>query len=133
MKRVRINSAVVLAGFLTATGVLHFASPPFFDQIVPRALPGPPRCWTYLSGAVELGVAAALAVPRTRRLGGWGAAALFVAVLPANVQMAIDWQDRPLPDRLVAYGRLPLQIPLIVWALWIARSKPRRITSRVDG
>ncbi len=122
MKRFRTSSAVVLAGFLTVTGVLHFASPSFFDQMVPRALPGPPRYWTYLSGVAELGVAAALAMPRTRKLGGWVAATLFVAVFPANVQMAIDWQDRPLPYRLTAYSRLPLQIPLILWALWIARS-----------
>ncbi|PZS08668.1 MAG: hypothetical protein DLM55_08290, partial [Acidimicrobiales bacterium] len=93
-------SAGVLAGFLSVTGVLHFTSPGFFDEIVPRALPGSARLWTYLSGAAELSVAAALAVPRTRKLGGYGAATLFLAVFPANVQMAIDWGDRPLSERL---------------------------------
>ncbi len=127
MKRPGAVSAVVLAGFLTVTGVLHFASPSFFDEMVPRALPGPARLWTYLSGAAELAVATALAVPRTRRFGGWAAAALLVALFPANVQMAIDWSDRPLPERLAAYGRLPLQIPLIVWALWIAFRAPRAV------
>ncbi len=123
MKRYKVGAGV-LAGFLTVTGALHYVSPGFFDEIVPRALPGSARLWTYLSGAAELSVAAALAVPRTRKLGGYAAAALFLAVFPANVQMAIDWGDRPLSERLVAYGRLPLQIPLIIWALWAARSAP---------
>ena len=58
--------------------------------------------------------------PRTRRLGGLAAAALFVAVLPANVQMARDWRDRPAPLRLAAYARLPLQVPLVVSGLRVA-------------
>ena len=107
----------VLIGILGGAGVAHFAIPRGFDDIVPTALPGSPRLWTYTSGVAELAVAAAVAVPRTRRLGGVLAAALFVAVLPANVQMAVDWSDRSLSQRLIAYGRLPLQIPL-VWLAW---------------
>lgn len=106
---------------LAATSVLHFATPAPFDSIVPRALPGPPRRWTYLSGAAELAVAAAVALPRTRRLGGLAAAALFAAVFPANVQMALDWQRRPPAHRTVAWGRLPLQLPLIAWAVRASR------------
>jgi len=51
----------------------------------------------------------------------WSAAALFLAVYPANLYMAWDWRDRELADRLVAYGRLPLQIPMIWWAVISAR------------
>ena len=42
---------------------------------------------------------------------------LFAAVFPANVQMAIDWRHRAAPLRAVVIGRLPLQVPLIWWAL----------------
>jgi uncharacterized membrane protein len=42
-------------------------------------------------------------------------------VYPANLYMAWDWRDRELSERLVAYGRLPLQIPLIWWAVALAR------------
>ena len=121
MSRLRIGPARSLAGMLAATGVLHIVAPKQFDTIVPRWLPGPRRRWTYLSGAAELGVAAAVAAARTRRWGGLVAAALFVAVFPANVQMALAWRTKPLPYRAAAWARLPLQIPLIAWALRASR------------
>lgn len=113
------RSALRLAALLGGSGVLHFATPKPYDAIVPPALPGSARTWTYLSGVAELVVAAAIAVRRFRRLGGLLAALLFVAVFPANLQMAIDYQraGKPLPARLVAFGRLPLQVPLVLWAL----------------
>jgi uncharacterized membrane protein len=113
--------AAALAGLLGVSGVGHFARPRFFDAIVPRSLPGEPRPWTYASGIAELGVATALAVPRTRRLGGYAAAALFVAVFPANVSMALRWSARSPRERAIAYGRLPLQVPLVLWALRVGR------------
>jgi uncharacterized membrane protein len=84
------------------------------------------RCrWTYVSGAAELAVATAVAVPATRRVGAACAAGLFAAVLPANVQMAVDWRERPLPLRAVAYGRLPLQVPLVLWARKVHKGASR--------
>ncbi|MEU0300782.1 DoxX family protein [Streptomyces sp. NPDC006175] len=112
----RTPSPLLLAGLLAAAGVAHFAVPEPFDAIVPRALPGRPRSWTRASGAVELVLAAGLAVPRTRRLSARASALLFVGVFPANVRMAYDWRDRPAPARALAYGRLPLQVPLYLWA-----------------
>ncbi len=105
---------------LAATGVLHFLTPRPFDAIVPRIMPGRPRTWTHVSGAAELACAAAIACPRTRGAGAVAAAALFAGVFPANVQMALDWRNRPLPFRIAAYGRLPLQVPLVLWALRVA-------------
>ncbi len=113
--------AYALAGLLAAAGVSHFVVPGFYNRIVPHALPGSSRTWTLLSGGVELGAAAALLPARSRRLAATFTAVLFVAVFPANVQMAFDWRHRPLVDRLAAYGRLPLQIPLLWWALKVRR------------
>ena len=113
--------ARTLAALLTTTGVAHLAVPAPFDAIVPRALPATPRFWTLASGVAELAVAVAVAVPRTRRAGAAAAAALFVAVLPANVKMARDWSDRPAALRVLAWGRLPLQVPLVAWALAVRR------------
>lgn len=129
----RQRSARLLAGLLATAGTAHFVAPGFFDRIVPRALPGSARTWTHVSGAAELAVAAGLALPRTRRTGGLLAAGLFTAVFPANVQMARDWRDRPAPYRAVAYGRLPLQVPLVLWALKVARDADRWSRPAPDG
>ncbi|NMH97131.1 hypothetical protein [Pseudonocardia acidicola] len=119
--RLRPSRAAALATFLAGAGATHVVAPRFFDRIVPDQLPGSARFWTLASGAAELGVAAAVAAPRTRRPGGLAAAALFAAVFPANVKMARDWSDRSAPERTIAYARLPLQIPLILWALRVRR------------
>ncbi|WP_051407207.1 hypothetical protein [Nocardia sp. CNY236] len=116
--------ALVLAALLIGSGVLHFARPKPFDSIVPRLLPGRARDYTYASGVAELGVAATLMIPRTRGLGGRLAAALFVAVFPANVQFATDTIANENAARVVKIGsvlRLPLQIPLITQALAVSR------------
>jgi uncharacterized membrane protein len=117
------KQALGLAALLGASGVLHFARPRPYDSIVPPALPGSRRAWTYASGAAELAVALAVAHPRTRRLGGLAAAALFVGVFPANVKMAVDWRHAPPARRAIAYGRLPLQIPLVLWARKVSRGQ----------
>lgn len=115
-------SARALAVLLTGAGVTHFASPEFYDAMVPSQLPGQPRMWTYGSGVVEFGVAATLAMPRTRQLGGLAAAALFVGVLPANVQMVVDARRKGSRSMLaVTLLRLPLQLPLIVGAWRVFR------------
>ncbi|MDI3384865.1 hypothetical protein QIS99_01330 [Streptomyces sp. B-S-A8] len=117
------RSPLLLAGLLAGAGAVHFAAPKAFDALVPRALPGSPRAWTYASGAVELALAAGVAAPRTRRVTAKAAAAFFVGVLPANLQMAVDWRKRPAPLRNIAYARVPLQAPLVLWAHSVARSE----------
>jgi uncharacterized membrane protein len=117
----RPTAVAGLVALLTSSGVMHFAAPAQFDAIVPGQLPGGARIWTHLSGAAELVIGVLIAIPRTWRLGGLLAALLFVAVFPANVKMAIDWSTRPAWMRALAYGRLPLQIPLVVWALLVYR------------
>ncbi len=111
------QTAGALAVLLIGAGALHMAQPRLFEQLVPPQLPGSKRAWTYASGAAELGVGLAVAAPATRRLGAGAAAALFVAVFPGNLHMAVRWRRRPLPYRAIAWGRLPLQVPLVLWAL----------------
>ncbi|MFD8495659.1 DoxX family protein [Amycolatopsis sp. NPDC059657] len=106
--------AAFLAAFLGLAGVMHFARPKFFDTMVPKELPGTPRQWTHASGVVELTVATAIAVPKTRKLGGLAAALMFLGVFPANVKQALDAKGK---ERAVACARLPVQWPLVAWAL----------------
>lgn len=117
-------AAVALAALLLTTGTWHFASPHGFESIVPRFL-GSPAFWVRLSGVGELACAVGLLIPRTRQVAAWATAALFVVVFPANVVMAVHaWHGNG--SKLVAYGRLPLQIPLVLWALYVARGSLRR-------
>ncbi|MCG7311310.1 hypothetical protein [Brachybacterium sp. ACRRE] len=115
--RTRRFLTVLLAG----AGVMHFAKPAPFDSIVPPALPGAARGYTYASGVAELVVAGLLAAPSTRRLGGVASVALFLAVYPANVQMAWDSRHASALRRAIAVGRLPLQGVLVAQGLSVAR------------
>lgn len=120
------RSPLLLAGLLATAGAAHFAQPRTFDAIVPRSLPGSPRAWTYASGVAELALAAGVALPRTRRAAALTAAAFFVGVFPANAKMAWDWRHRPAPLRAAAYGRLPVQVPLVLWARSVAKGSEGR-------
>lgn len=117
----------MLAVLLGGAGVTHFLRPRGYDRIVPAGLP--PRLTTLVSGVAELGIAAGLAVSATRRASGWAAAALFLAVFPANVKMAGDLLDSPRSSRaarIVSVLRLPLQAPLLAWAVRVGRHAPQR-------
>ncbi|MEU9300923.1 hypothetical protein [Streptomyces sp. NPDC048269] len=115
------SSPAVLAGLLAAAAVAHAAAPRQFDAIVPRSLPGSPRQWTYASGVAELALAAGIAHPRTRKAAALAAAAFFVGVFPANVKMAVDARRRSPAVRAAAFARLPLQVPLVLWAGKVSR------------
>ncbi|HEV3234009.1 MAG TPA: hypothetical protein VG329_05635 [Candidatus Dormibacteraeota bacterium] len=113
---------------MATSGVLHFAQPRFYKAIVPRFL-GHEDEIVAVSGAAELACAAMMTVPSTRRLGGWLTTLLLVAVFPANVQAALDGGmkllDPPLNSPAVAWARLPLQLPMILLALGVARGERR--------
>jgi uncharacterized membrane protein len=115
----------LLGWILLGAGIGHFIFPGPLDSIVPPVLPGDPRIYTYLSGVAEIAIGLSLLSPLTMRPFGrplrlWGAyaaLALLIAVYPANVYMAIDWSNRPMPEPLFAYARLPFQF-FFLWATW---------------
>jgi uncharacterized membrane protein len=108
-----------LSLLLLTTGTWHLAAPAGFESIVPGFL-GSPAVWVAISGVAELACAVGLAFRPTRRIAGWACVALFVVVYPANIKMALDSLDGH-GSALTAWLRLPLQIPLLLWALYIAR------------
>jgi uncharacterized membrane protein len=117
----------IMGYILLGAGVGHFIFPAGLDAIVPAALPGDPRIYTYLSGLAEIAIGLALLSPITMQIfgkslrlwGAYGALALFIAVYPANINMAFEWSDRPMPEPLIAYARLPFQFYLffLAWKL----------------
>jgi uncharacterized membrane protein len=118
-----------MAIILFVTGTSHFVFPGQFNELVPSFLPGDPGFWTLLSGVAEIVIAVMLLASFDKRIAGksvrlWGAYfafALFVAVYPANINMAIEWSSRDMPEPLLAYARLPLQFGLFYWAWALAK------------
>jgi uncharacterized membrane protein len=94
------SRATRMGAMLVGMGALHFVAPKPFDSIVPTELPGSQRFYTYASGVGEVATGALLLAPNMVRL----------------------WNDKPLPMRIGAIARLPLQIPMITQALKIYRT-----------
>lgn len=113
---------VVLALSIITVGMLHFAKPAPFVKIVPPQLPYPLEL-VYISGFFEILGGIGLLVPLVSVAAAWGLIALFVAVFPANINMAvnhIDLEGVP-PSQALYWARLPLQAVLIAWAWWYTR------------
>ncbi len=112
----------LLAAFVISAGVGHFLWPEPFVRIVPDYLPNP-LLLVYVSGFFEILGGIGLLIPKVARWAAWGLIALFIAVLPANVYMAMN--NIPLGDTIVPnyvlWARLPAQLLLILWAWWYTR------------
>jgi uncharacterized membrane protein len=123
--RLRVKTALrlLLAALMIAAGVLHFAFPAPYVRIVPALLPAP-LALVYVSGAFEILGGVGLLVAATRRWAAWGLVALFVAVFPANVNMAVHRIGFDGPP-WVLWARLPLQAVLVAWAWWFTREPGR--------
>ena len=111
---------VLLAVVMVFAGALHFFYPRAYARIVPAYLPAP-LTLVYVSGAAEIVGGLGLLLPKARALAAWGLVVLFIAIFPANVNMAvhrIGFTRTPPPSWLL-WARLPLQAVLIAWAYWV--------------
>ena len=114
-----------MAAFFLVAGALHFVIPAVYVRIMPPYLPYP-AALVAISGAAEILGGLGLLLERTRRAAAIGLALLLVAVLPANWWMAashVEFGNPPIPE-WVLWARLPLQLPLIWWALLYAKKEP---------
>lgn len=119
---------LLLALAMMAVGVLHFVQPAPFVAIVPQMLPAP-LALVLISGAAEIAGGLGLLIPRFRRAAGWGLVLLYLAVFPANINMAINHiqplPSQPPPPEWFLWARLPLQAVLIWLALSVSRPTPQ--------
>jgi uncharacterized membrane protein len=125
-KKRRVGSMASLflfAGIFIVSGFLHFFHPEPYVRIVPPFLPRP-LTLVQISGGAEILGGLGLLFRRFRRWAALGLALLLVAVFPANVYMAMAHVSFPgfMGESWVQWLRLPLQIPLVLWALYYARS-----------
>lgn len=110
----------ILAASMVWIGVMHFVHPKTFVDIMPPYLP-----WhlelVWISGAIEIALGVLLIPEFTRGYAAIGLIALFVAVYPANIHMAMNdvpFKGRPVP-RWAHAIRLPLQFVFMAWAWWV--------------
>ena len=113
----RLLSRYALALLFVLAGTWHFVHTATYLAIMPPQLPQP-LALVYASGIFEILGGLGLLPARSRRLAGWSLLALLVAVFPANVHMALAHAHLGIPA-WVAWGRLPLQLPLMWW-VWQA-------------
>ncbi|MCW5314408.1 DoxX family membrane protein [Nostoc sp. KVJ3] len=114
---------VILGISIIVVGVTHFVIAEPYVKIMPPQLPYPLGL-VYLSGFYEILGGIGLLVPPVSQAAAWGLIALFIAVYPANINMAVNHiQLEHIPNSpWVHIIRLPFQAVLIVWAWWYTKS-----------
>ncbi|PSB21297.1 hypothetical protein C7B65_05045 [Phormidesmis priestleyi ULC007] len=113
---------VVLSVSIIFVGITHFVVPIPFVRIVPPQLPNP-LALVYISGFFEILGGIGLLIPAVSVAAAWGLITLFVAVFPANINMAVNQiAIEGVPDQPILYWvRLPFQAVLIAWAWWYTK------------
>ncbi len=124
----------ILAVCMMVAGVLHFIFPEPFIKIVPNLLPYP-SVLVYISGFLEIIGGIGLLIPAVSQAAAWGLVWLFVAVYPANINMAVNHiQIANIPDsNWFQTIRLPFQFVLIAWAWWLTRLDRQGDRSATDN
>lgn len=117
---VRVGLALIMA----IAGIAHFATPRPFIEHLPDFVPLRAEL-VALTGAVEIVLAAGLVGPRRwQRPVGVALAVYLLLVFPGNVYAAVSQVPiEGVPTGWVRWARLPLQLPLIVAAVWPTRSR----------
>lgn len=127
----------LLAAFFLLAGIfLHFLEAESAAQIVPPFLPFPVLI-VLITGVMEVLFAIGLVWPKWRRYTGMVLSLYLLAVLPANIYMAIE--SMPLFGKELSafqlWFRVFLQFPLIALVLWATGfwEKPLKIIKRSDA
>lgn len=113
------KARVAVALMFIFSGVSHFAATDTFLKMMPDFLPAH-LVLVYLSGILEMAGGLGLLIPRFQRMAAWGLLALLIAVVPANINVAVNniqlggWMNYPLYQWI----RVPFQLVLIWWVLW---------------
>lgn len=117
---------------MIVAGILHFVATDAYVSIMPDYLPLH-RELVYLSGIFEVLSGLGLLWHKTREAAGTCLILLYLAVLPANINMAV--QDiQPASFHIPAFllwARLPFQLVFIYWAWRVSR--PESIGDETSG
>ena len=120
--RIKEILRVIHAVAIIVVGITHFIVPEQYARIVPPQLPYPFEL-IYISGFFEILGGIGLVIPFVSVAAAWGLIALYIAVFPANINMAVN--SIPIDGiphiPLLYWARLPFQAVLIAWAYWYTR------------
>ena len=113
---------------MMVAGASHFVAPNAYIKIVPDVLPYP-AALVYISGFCEIIGGIGLLIPAVSQAAAWGFVWLFIAVYPANINMAVNnIHIDNIPDgNWFQAIRLPFQFVLIAWAWWLTRPDDQSI------
>lgn len=124
---IRHGAAVGLSISFAFFAYGHFA---MIDELVEMLPPWVPSRSTVIlaTGILEVAIAAALLMPRTRWVAGGVATAVFVLFFPANIYAAMNGVGpgghQAGPEYLLV--RAPLQLVLLLWTYWFVLRRPSR-------
>ena len=128
-QKIKTGLCWLIALFFFIAGVMHFVQAEAFAAIVPPLLPFP-KFIVWLTGLMEFIFALGLVLPKYRKLSGLWLAPYLLAVLPANIYMAL--YNIPLGEMgaspAALWVRVALQFPLIALILWASGNMGRRKT-----
>ncbi|MEP1229178.1 MAG: hypothetical protein ABJG88_00735 [Litorimonas sp.] len=122
MTFVRVTFCVLLAVFFFVAGITHFTQDDSFAAIVPPLLPFKYEI-VWITGGLELIFALGLLWPKYRQKTGFWLSLYLLAVLPANIYMAmagIGFGDIEASSAAL-WLRVAMQFPLIALVLWASR------------
>lgn len=122
MKTFKTILCWAIAAFFILAGVMHFIQDDSFAAIVPPLLPFP-KLIVWMTGVIEIILALMILLPKYRALAGTLFAPYLLAVLPANIYMAMA--NIPLGDMAASptalWLRVAMQFPLIALIYWASR------------
>lgn len=117
--RIRLGARIELSLFLLLTGSAHFVSPEQMSLMLPGWVPQR-LALIYLTGALELSLAAGLLVRGWEKPLGAIVVAMMFVFLPANIYAA--WYHLPFGGNEIGpaylWVRIPYQVFVVCWALW---------------
>lgn len=126
-KKIKIASVYLFGVLYVIAGILHFIKPEFYLKLMPPLIP---LSWhlplIYISGVAEIILGIGLLISKTRKVAAYGIVALLIAVFPANIYMAFNYdllREMGVSPLFAIYVRLPLQFVLIAIANWQSQIK----------
>jgi len=130
MSKFKTGLCWLIAAFFMTAGIFHFVKDDVFAAIVPPLLPFP-KFIVHVTGVIEIILAIMIVIPKTRQLAGTLFAPYLLAILPANIYMAM--YNIPLGETAASpaalWIRVALQFPLIALIWWASRLPSSRNTT----